>query len=331
MEIPSGLPVTFSTIVAASTNGVIGRDGAIPWRLRSDMRAFVELTTGHTVIMGRKTCKSLPRPLRNRTCIVLTTQPDFQREGFIIAHSWAEAFAAIPAEETQVFFIGGERIYQETLPLASRIYLTRVHAEIEGDAHFELPELSDGSCGWYLAENASHMADEDNQYGFTFEVYARHPFGGMIYDMNNYRTEEQRLAMQDSQDRGVCLFCWHNIWADGKRRPIIDIGKWWLVTTNLWPYDHAEHHFLLIYREHPPRPGFAESADYDMTDGAMIEIAQHIRNLTKRYDLRSAAFLQRFGDMQRNGSSVDHAHGHVTSGYPEGHPQHGKYKAKIIA
>ena len=153
-------------IVARSKNGVIGRGGRIPWRLRDDMRFFRETTMGHTVVMGRKTFESLGRPLPGRRNVVVTRDRGFRAEGVEVVHSPEEALALprTPADG-ELFVIGGQQLYEALLPYADVIYITEVDAVVEGDAFF--PALGDE---WELTELRRHGADEHNEYPFT--VYA---------------------------------------------------------------------------------------------------------------------------------------------------------------
>lgn len=133
-----------SIIVAAAENGVIGRGGQMPWRLSADLKRFRALTMGKPVIMGRKTFQSLPKALDGRDNIVVTRDAGFSAAGAITAPS-LEAALAIARDKAEargineIMVIGGAEIYRAALPFAGRIYLTRVHARPEGDAHFELP------------------------------------------------------------------------------------------------------------------------------------------------------------------------------------------------
>jgi len=133
-----------SIIVAAAENGVIGRDNDMPWRLSTDLKRFKALTLGKPVIMGRRTWESIGRPLPGRPNIVVTRDNGFQAEGASATGSLEEAIAlgqklAADLGVGEVCVIGGGKIYAQTLPLADRIHLTRVLAEIDGDTHF--PEI----------------------------------------------------------------------------------------------------------------------------------------------------------------------------------------------
>lgn len=159
-----------SIIVAISDNNVIGKDNALLWRLSADMRFFKEKTTGHHIIMGRKTFESLGnRLLPNRTSIVISRNTDYQLpEGGILATSIENAIAKVK-DETEAFFIGGEQIYKSALPFVDTLYITRVHHTFDGDAFF--PEIDKSQ--WKLVSSEHHKADEKNEYDYTFETYQR--------------------------------------------------------------------------------------------------------------------------------------------------------------
>ena len=127
-----------SLILARADNGVIGANGALPWRLSGDMRRFKALTMGKPCIMGRKTWDSLPKkPLPGRSNIVVTRDADFAAEGAMAAHSFDEALAVARKENPgEIMVIGGAQIYAAALPLAERVYLTEVHVAAEGDTFF---------------------------------------------------------------------------------------------------------------------------------------------------------------------------------------------------
>lgn len=157
-----------SVIVAASTNNVIGDRGSLPWRLRDDLQHFRQLTLGKPVVMGRRTWESIGRPLPGRRNIVLTRQPGLVATGGHAVTSPADALAlATPADE--IMIIGGSEIYALFMPQAARIYLTRVHATVDGDACF--PPLDDKL--WRLVDSEAHDADDENQYAFEFNTYER--------------------------------------------------------------------------------------------------------------------------------------------------------------
>jgi len=154
-------------VVAFDRKKVIGKDGRLPWRLPDDMRRVRELTTGKPLIMGRRTYESIGRPLPNRTNIVLTRDPAFRPEGVIVARTPDEALAlAGDAPETIVF--GGAEVFRHFLPMAERIYLTEVDADVGGDTYFDF----DGT-DWRVLENKAHPADERHPYPFKFMTLER--------------------------------------------------------------------------------------------------------------------------------------------------------------
>ena len=160
-----------SIIAALSSNNVIGRDNQIPWHLSTDLKRLKALTMGHHMIMGRKTYESIGRPLPGRHFVVITRQPDFHAEGVQIAHSLEEAIQiAIHANDDEPFIAGGTEIYEQAIHRADRMYLTRVHAEVEGDAFF--PDFDDVS-EWHLTDSEHFDADEKNDYPFSFLTYDR--------------------------------------------------------------------------------------------------------------------------------------------------------------
>jgi len=124
-----------SLIAAMAHNGVIGKDGRMPWHLSEDRKRFRKTTMGHPVIFGRKTYESIGYPLEGRKTIVLTRDLSYRRQGIVIAHSIDEAIAACAGAD-EAFIGGGESVFLQTIPFADRIYLTIVHADHEGDAFF---------------------------------------------------------------------------------------------------------------------------------------------------------------------------------------------------
>ena len=157
-----------SIIVAIARNGVIGGDNRLLWHISEDLRRFKALTTGHPVVMGRKTWESLGRPLPGRTNVVLTRQPDFAPEGAVVVHSLEEAVRMFPPQE-EVFIIGGGELYAQALPLADRLYITTVEADYEGDVRFPKWDRSQ----WQLTSRELHERGEKFEHPFEFVDYAR--------------------------------------------------------------------------------------------------------------------------------------------------------------
>lgn len=159
-----------SLIAAASENNVIGNKGKLPWHLPDDMRHFKELTMGKPVIMGRKTFESIGTALPGRQNIVITRNVSFSAPECTVSESFTEAIGvATYVGAEQAFVIGGGEIYREALPHADRIYLTRVHATVDGDAFFPEVDLK----GWKEVERQRHDKDATHAYPFTFFTYEK--------------------------------------------------------------------------------------------------------------------------------------------------------------
>ena len=159
-----------SAIVAAARNNVIGKDNQIPWYLPTDLRYFKKKTLHRHVIMGRKSFRSIGRPLPKRTNVVLTRDPFWVATGVKTLHDLEAALHfAHENGETEAFIIGGGEIYRQSQSYWDRVYLTEVDAEVEGDVFF--PELDPAE--WTLVSKEAHPADEKNEYPFTFKVFDR--------------------------------------------------------------------------------------------------------------------------------------------------------------
>lgn len=163
-----------SLIVAVARNGVIGREGDLPWRLPADLREFKRRTLGHHILMGRKTFVSLGRPLPGRPNVVLSRDPDFSAEGASVVHDLPSALRfAEAAGETEAFVIGGAAVYAAAMSVASRIYLTRVHADVEGDVYLRDVLQTVDAQEWTEVERVDHPADDRHLHPFSLCVYAR--------------------------------------------------------------------------------------------------------------------------------------------------------------
>jgi dihydrofolate reductase len=160
-----------SMIVAVADNGIIGNDNQLIWRLSNDLKNFKRLTTGNVIIMGRKTFDSIGKPLPNRINIVVTRSEGLEISGCEVANSIEEALkvaSQLKTETQEVFIIGGENIYRQTMDSVSTIYYTKVHAKPKGDASF--PELSED---WREEERTSFKADAKNEFDFDVILYKR--------------------------------------------------------------------------------------------------------------------------------------------------------------
>ena len=158
-----------SAIVAISRNNVIGREGHLPWHLSADLKRFKAITTGHSIILGRKNYDDIGRPLPNRTNYVLTRNTAFEAPGCIVCGSLEQALdKARAAGETECCIIGGAAVYREAMPLVKKLYVTQVLADVVGDVFF--PDWGDG---WRMLSEESFAADEKNDFATLFQVWER--------------------------------------------------------------------------------------------------------------------------------------------------------------
>ncbi|WP_316785334.1 dihydrofolate reductase [Pedobacter frigiditerrae] len=157
-----------SIVVAISENKAIGKDNQLLWHLPADLKHFKEITSGHTIIMGRKTYDSIGRPLPNRRNIVITRKADLQIENVEVVNSLEEAISLCKNEE-EVFIIGGAEIYKNSISLSNRIYLTTVHKEYEADVFF--PKIN--ADEWVETYQEYHGPDEKNSVAYTFSTLER--------------------------------------------------------------------------------------------------------------------------------------------------------------
>ncbi len=157
-----------SIIVAAATNNVIGRDGELPWRLPEDLKRFKQLTSGKPVIMGRLTYESIGKPLPDRRNIVLSACKGLNIDGCEVVDT-PDAAIRLAGGAEEVMVIGGGGVYARMLPMADRIYMTRINATVDGDTFF--PEINDNE--WQVIDRVDFPADESRQFGFSFVTLDR--------------------------------------------------------------------------------------------------------------------------------------------------------------
>jgi len=156
-------------IAAASENNALGKDNQLLWHLPEDFKRFKTLTSGHYIVMGRKTFESFPKPLPNRTHIIITRQNDYQApEGCVVVSSLEKAMELCPANE-EAFVIGGGEIYKQAINVVDKIDVTRVHTSIDADTFF--PEIDTNI--WKLVFEEFHAKDEKHAFDFTFLTYVR--------------------------------------------------------------------------------------------------------------------------------------------------------------
>ena len=153
-----------SIIVAVAENNVIGDANQLIWHLPEDLKNFKRITTGHHIVMGRKTFESIGKPLPNRVNVILTRNQGYMKDGCVVVHSLDDAIKlAEYNEESEVFIIGGGQIYREGLPFAQKIYYTQVKTSVNGDTYF--PKLIDEE--WEVVNQVDYFKDEKHQYNFS--------------------------------------------------------------------------------------------------------------------------------------------------------------------
>jgi len=155
-------------IAAVAENNALGKDNQLLWHLPDDFKRFKNITSGYHIIMGRKTFESFPKPLPNRTHVIITRQKNYQPEACLIVDSLAKAIAVCPKDE-ELFIIGGGEIYKQSIEMADKLDITRVHQTFDADTFF--PEID--LTKWKLTSEEYHPKDEKHRFDFTFETYLK--------------------------------------------------------------------------------------------------------------------------------------------------------------
>nr|AIA13018.1 Dihydrofolate reductase [uncultured bacterium] len=279
---------------------MIGVNNALPWnKLKTDMRRFQKITTGHPVIYGSSTFLASPqngRALPNRTNIVLTRDTDKAYEGCIMAHSLAEAIRTAEKHEgnDEIFIIGGSHIFEQALPLANRIYLTEVDTELQGDAYF--PELD--QIRWKAEDEGAFDADEDNQYAGKFVRYTRtgeYP----IVEPYNARTEEFKKYLNEIIDEGKCPFCPGGA-THRNQEMIYQNDHWWVINT-LQPLANTLHHFMIVPFRHIVTMDELTAAEWE-------GFSKMLTWANGQFKANGLAYYWRQGEPMVTGASVSHLH-----------------------
>lgn len=156
-------------VVAKSDNNVIGHDNQLIWHLPNDLKHFKEITTGHPIIMGRKTFESIGRPLPNRTNIIITRNRNYSIENAKVVHSLNEALELAKEIDENIFILGGGKIYEQAIDFADILEVTEVHENFEGDTYFPEIDLN----VWKEISRIKHHKDEKNKFDYSFVRYER--------------------------------------------------------------------------------------------------------------------------------------------------------------
>lgn len=155
-------------IAAVAENNALGKNNNLLWHLPNDFKRFKEITSGHYIIMGRKTFESFPKPLPNRTHIIISRQKDFSKEGCIVVQDLENALAVCPKNE-DIFVIGGGEIYKQFLPFADQLDITRVHNSFDADVYFPEIDLEI----WQLTSDIFNQKDEKHLFDYSFQTFVR--------------------------------------------------------------------------------------------------------------------------------------------------------------
>ena len=155
-------------IAAVAENNALGKDNQLVWHLPDDFKRFKQLTSGHHIIMGRKTFESFPKPLPNRTHVIITSQKKYQQENCIVVHSIEEALLVVPQQD-DVFIIGGGQIYELGMAFADVLEITKVHAVVEADAFFPVIDANN----WQLMQEEFHPKDDRHNFDFTYQTFKK--------------------------------------------------------------------------------------------------------------------------------------------------------------
>lgn len=159
-----------SLIAAIGKNNELGKNNTLVWSMPTDLKYFRKTTSGHPVIMGRKTFESIGRPMPDRRNIIITRDLSYKKEGIEVVHSLKEALGLIRDKNEEIFIIGGEEIFKQSMSIADRLYITHIDAT-DKDADTFFPEII--PIVWNEISREEHKADEKNPYNYTFSIYER--------------------------------------------------------------------------------------------------------------------------------------------------------------
>lgn len=298
-------------IAAVAENGVIGNGDALPFDIPADRKRFKELTIGHTVVQGPKTfggiVKMIHRPLPGRQNFILTRHPERYRcDGVTVLDSWDKVLEL--SEHRDVFIIGGALLYQQAMPYASELHITRVLASPKGDVFF--PEWDPDD--WTRVASSRLKELGNNQFPFVWETYRRR--SARFIEMSNIRDGVQNTDMQEILELGVCPFCMENF-TRWHTKPILWEGQHWILTENKYPYpwtkpvfeddpDGAKVHLMIVLKTHAENAG-------QIPCGAFEEIGTLLRWAEVKFGIEGGGFFMRFGEPIWTGGTIRHVHAHI--------------------
>jgi dihydrofolate reductase len=299
-----------SIIVAMSPNWVIGKKGEMPWYLPGDLKNFARLTSGHPVIMGRKTYESIVErighPLKNRTNIIITSKKDYDApNGCIIASSINDAVdkSLTTKGSEEIFIIGGSRVYKSAINYTSRIYLTLVFYEGSGDTYF--PKCDFGG-DWHFVRKLDIAKEEKDEYDYKVVIYENNSTNNRHINPAHSRSDFQNAVMKKIKEDGVCPFCPENF-SKYHTKPIIKDCNWWVITENFAPYDGTFLHLLIVYKKHATTLS-------EIDEQAFNELLKLVSWSEKHYKIEGGAFFMRFGKTDHTCGTVEHLHAQLIAG-----------------
>ena len=297
-----------SFVAAMAKNRAMGINGHLPWNVPSDMKYFMKTTLGHPIVMGSKTFESMPggKALPKRTNIVVTRDAHKQYEGTSTFTDLSEALklaAKSPGGE-EIMVIGGGHVFAEMLPIAHRIYLTIINAEIE-DADTFFPVLDE--TRWARKEVGHFEKNNENEYSGTFYIYERTGHYPIVEPANG-RNEEYQNQLNRILESGICPFC-----AGGetlREQEILRQNKNWWVKENAHPLANTLCHFVITPHRH------IESVDA-ISPEEWLDLQEMRAWLKAQYNFTGDAMYVRSGEPLVTGATVAHLHWHLI--VPTGH------------
>ncbi|MBI2023814.1 dihydrofolate reductase [Candidatus Giovannonibacteria bacterium] len=306
LERPNLERPNISVIAAVAENGVISAKGKLPWNLQADLALFRKFTLGKTLLAGRKTFEILWNKygrffFRDRKTVVLSKKFSFSAPHPCVKADSIEEAVEIASGTEEICAIGGQEVFEKTLPLADMLCLTEVHAKIHGDKFF--PKIN--RADWEPILIQRNGFDEVNEFDYTYRTLRRATWKASYVELWNCRTQEQLDHMRRIRDEGICPFC-----PEYRKRFIektIKEWKYWTLTFNTFPLENTSPHLLAIYKD--PHGRHIESI-LDMHDDAGTELLKLEKWAKVEYRSPGGVFAMREGNPRYSGSSIKHLHTH---------------------
>lgn len=295
--------MTIAMIVAIGHNGEIGLDGKLPWgHVPEDMKRFVRLTSGHAVLMGRKTHESIGRLLSDRQNFVATRQGNVL-PGAIAVHDLQEFLETWRDSDKILWVIGGAELYSYAEPYAQKLEITRLSGYYKGDTYF--PPMH---WPWWerTACEAVPSFSNPNINGIVFQTWEKVPgWNSPLYNHDAARTNEQRAEMERLEQARQCHFC-----SSEEPDKIILENAHWFAVNNTFPYDNTALHLLVVPKKH-------YLSLSEMPDEFRQSYLEIVAAVEEHFELKAYSHFMRVGTMTRTGASIAHLHAHIIVGNPD--------------